>query len=214
MSKPPNYWDHFAHLQTELLAFIAEHGEHSEQSEPGVMPTTTALRAARRHDLLYAINTHGGFHAVAQRLGLQSRPPQKPHRYWRDPANLDRELLAFIAEQGEPSVMPTYDELIAHDRNDLATAIRRAGGFHVVAHRLGLQPRKNSSNHWADFATLGQAVIAFAAAQGHPGVMPTTSEILSAQRYDLHYAIQRHGGLIAVAHRLGLARPSHSPFPN
>jgi hypothetical protein len=38
--------------------------------------------------------------------------------------------------------------------------------------------------------------------------MPTLAELIAAGRFDLHYAVQRHGGVLAVAERLGWATAS------
>ncbi len=63
--KRHGYWQDFANVKHELLAFIEECGT------PGVMPTDTELRQARRSQLSEAISKHGGFGAVAQQLGLE-----------------------------------------------------------------------------------------------------------------------------------------------
>jgi hypothetical protein len=62
-AKPPGYWDDFAMLERELLAFINGHGV------PGIMPTHRLLRRTRRHDLAFGIHVHGGTAAVGERLG-------------------------------------------------------------------------------------------------------------------------------------------------
>ncbi len=198
-------------LEQELLAFIAEHGV------PGAMPTQQLLHRAGRHDLMRGIQVHGGSAAVGERLGLAHRGQRKPRGYWQDPANVDRELLAFIAERGQPGAMPKQKELHQAGRIDLLLAITRGGGQRAVAERLGLRPAdpRRAPDHWADFANLERELRAFIAAPGRPQRMPIAAELVAAGRYDLHYAVQRHGGVLAVAGRLGwgtaskpqLARP-------
>ena len=198
-AKPSGYWDDFANLQRELLAFITEHGT------PGVMPIHTMLRRAGRGDLSQAMHLHGGIIAVAQRLGLARADRCKPFRYWQDLATIDREVLAFIAAHGEPGVMPTKATLTAAGRGDLENAISRAGGQYATAQRLGLRPAdtRRSPNHWADFANLERELRAFVEEPGRPQRMPTLAELIVAGRFDLHYAVHRHGGVRAVAERLG-----------
>lgn len=198
-AKPPGYWSDFATLEREILAFIDACGA------PGVMPTAQALRAAGRHDLDRAIRIHGGIVAVAERLGLAHRGQRRPRGYWSNPANVDRELLAFVAERGQPGVMPTQSALAAAGRDDLANAIARAGGQYATARRLGLRAAdtRRAPNYWTDFASLERELRAFVTEPGRLQRMPTLGELLAAGRFDLHYAVQRHGGFRAVAARLG-----------
>jgi hypothetical protein len=197
--KPPGYWKDFAALERELLAFVDEHGT------PGVMPTNQLMRRAGRHDLMVAIQAHGGMAAVAERLGQDHRAPHRPHNYWRNPDNLERELLAFIAEHGEPGVMPKQTAIVEAGRPDLAVAITRGGGYHAAAERLGLQrpDARRPANQWADFAALERELRAFVAEPDRPQRMPTYGDLRAVERYDLCYAVQRYGGTKAVAKRLG-----------
>jgi hypothetical protein len=208
-AKPPGYWKEFASLERELLAFIEEHGV------PGAMPTHRAMRSAGRLDLASGIRDHGGLVAVGERLGLAHRGHRKPHNYWKDPENIQRELLAFIAEHGEPGVMPKKREMEQAGRIDLSLAVTRSGGQHVVAERLGLRPAdsRRAPNQWADFATLERELGAFIAEPGRPQRMPTLVELIAAGRFDLHYAIQRHGGVSQISGRLGLTTASKARPP-
>jgi hypothetical protein len=138
--------------------------------------------------------------------------PAKPLRYWDDFAVLDRELLAFIAEHGQPGVMPKQKDLCQAGRADLSLAITRSGGQHAVAERLGLRPAdaRRAPGYWTDFANLARELAAFVAEPGRPQRMPIARELVAAGRYDLHYAVQRHGGVLAVAGRLGWETASRS----
>jgi hypothetical protein len=208
-AKPPGYWDDFAVLEQELLAFIAEHGV------PGVMPTLPLLRRSGRHDLMHGIRIQGGAGATGDRLGLAHYGRRKARRYWQDPANVDRELLAFIAEHGQPGVMPKQKEMQQAGRADLSLAVTRSGGQHVIAERLGLRPAdaRRAPGYWSDFANLARELAAFVAEPGRSQRMPIARELVAAGRYDLHYAMQRHGGVLAVAERLGWAAAAHRRGP-
>lgn len=74
--KPNGYWDDFANVECELHTFIEEHGTR------GVMPTKPELEKAERSDLSNAIRKHGGYPAVAERLGLQLTYSRKSPSYW------------------------------------------------------------------------------------------------------------------------------------
>src|SRR2546425_8672980 len=86
--KPPGYWNDFANVKRELLAFIENHGT------PGVMPTNTDLGKAGRSDLQNALAKHGGYPSVAAPLRLACA--KKQQRYLGDFAHVERGLPAFI----------------------------------------------------------------------------------------------------------------------
>jgi hypothetical protein len=100
-------------------------------------------------------------------------------------------------------------------RVDLSLAITRSGGQHAVAERLGLRPAdsRRAPNQWADFANLERELRAFIAEPGRPQRLPTLRELVAAGRFDLHYAIQRHGGIGAISRRLGMATASPTRSP-
>jgi hypothetical protein len=141
---------------------------------------------------------------------LAHRGRRKPRGYWQDPATVDRELLAFIAEHGQPDVMPTQQQMVHAGRADLALAITRSGGQRAAAERLGLRPAdaRRAHSYWTDFTNLARELAAFVAEPGRSQRMPIARELVAAGRYDLHYAVQRHGGVLAVAGRLGWATAS------
>src|SRR5712691_12767971 len=131
--KPGKYWNDFAHVETELLAFIEEY------RTPGVMTIEKELLQVGRRDLAKAIRKHNGIEAVAQRLGLQLPSHKRKRRgYWEDFANVTSELLNYISEYGTPGVMPKQNELTQAHHHSLAMAIDHHGGFFTVAQRLGL----------------------------------------------------------------------------
>jgi hypothetical protein len=202
-SKPKGYWDTFTNVAMELRTFIADNGID------GVMPTKRELSFAGRTDLARAINEHGGMTAVAEQLGLKRSDLQKPAGYWNDFANIKRELHIFIVEHGTEGIMPTSRELASAERVDLVQAIGKQGGFPAVAERLGLnRPDADKlSGYWNDFTNFEKELRAFVAEYGIDDVMPTYTELVNARRHDLINAISKHGGIPAVAERLGLARP-------
>ncbi|MEP0746839.1 helicase-related protein [Coleofasciculus sp. FACHB-501] len=117
----------------ELLAFI------EKQGTAGVMPTQKELAKAKKTSLASAIARHGGFPTVAERLKLKFTHIAKPTDYWKDFANVERELFVFIGKKGTPGMMPEFYELVRAGHSSLASAIGRHGGFSAVAERLGLK---------------------------------------------------------------------------
>lgn len=191
-------------LERELAAYIECYGA------PGMMPSHIQLQRRGRGDLVAVITNAGGFAVVAERLNL-TFVPRRPRGYWQDPANVDREVLAFAAQTDRPHIMPSGDVLVRAGRNDLALAVNRNGGTYAIAKRLGLRLSRpiNRRNHWDDFDNLASELRAYLAEPGRPQRMPTYPELQAAGRFDLKYAIERNGGIYAVAERLGLpALPS------
>jgi hypothetical protein len=72
----------------------------------GIMPTKKILKAKGRSDLAHGIHKQGGISAVAERFGLKRLDTDRPRNYWRDFANVEKELRAYIAELGADGIMP------------------------------------------------------------------------------------------------------------
>ena len=64
------FWDDFANLECQLLAFIEEYGI------PGKMPLKDELEKAGKSNISNAIRKHGGFSSVARHLGLTYTSPE------------------------------------------------------------------------------------------------------------------------------------------
>ena len=145
--KSPKYWNDFSRVEEALLLFIASHGT------PGIMPTRGDLKAADQGDLAAAIDRHGSFEAVAERLRLHY-PVQKkrPNGYWKELTNLVRELRAVAAALGMPEVMPTQTQLLATGHSSLVRAIHFHGHFEEIARTAGLRFTLNTkpSGYWND----------------------------------------------------------------
>src|SRR5258708_8628828 len=199
--KPGKYWNDFAHVETELLAFIEEYGTS------GIMPIEKELLQAGRRDLAKAIRKNNGVEAVAQRLGLQlPSHKRKRHGYWEDFANVAFELQNFIAEHGTPGVMPKQNELTRAGYHSLANAIDHHGGIFVVAQRLGLRlsHAQHPDGYWDDFVNIERELLAYIEKCGTQEVMPSRGELMRANLGDLAGAFDKYGGSSAVAERLGL----------
>src|SRR5258707_2898427 len=196
--KTYGYWDDFDNVARELLAFIQEKGA------PGTMPTRTQLKDAGRSDLDSALNKHGGLVAVAESLSLEFAYTRKRLGHWNDFTNVRQALLDFVEAYGTPGVMPTRSELQAAGRGDLIHAFDAHGGVLAVAERLGFAYNVKPDGYWDDFANVKAALLQFIEEYGTPGVMPTGRELRKAGQAALHAALDRHGGISAVARSLGL----------
>lgn len=196
--RPQGYWDSWENLEREFIRWGREHN-HS-----GVMPSFQALTATGRADLTSAVYKHGGLLTVADKLGWHTS--QGYHRFpnWDAVAEA---VLQFVATDGEPGVMPSYDQFLQRGHRDLLRAIYKwGGGLTQTAYRLGLDclyPREIKWRTWSQFAP---ELEAFIARQGELGIMPSAETFRTAGRHDLLRGIQvYHGGMSKVAGRLGLA---------
>jgi len=134
------YWHDFSNVEHELLTFI----EH--QGTRGVIPTKEDLTQAGESSLAAAINLHGGFPAVTQKLKLRLSYERKPRGYWKNPDNLRAEITNVAEQLGNPGVLPTHEELTQIGRTDLNSAISDNGGWSSVARKLGFSYSKQYNN--------------------------------------------------------------------
>ncbi|MBI5649392.1 MAG: hypothetical protein HZC40_02930 [Chloroflexi bacterium] len=130
--KRQGYWKDVTNIERAVLEFVEKHGT------PGQMPSLDELKKVGYGDLSRAISKHGGYTQIANRLKLSPAWKFKPMYYWKNSANLEREILDFVNQHGTLSVMPTEDELESAHRRDLVNAITKHGGFTLIALGLGL----------------------------------------------------------------------------
>ncbi len=196
---PNGYWNNFSNLERELFDFIKEYGT------PGRMPTKPELLKAGRGDIQCAISTYyGGFHAVANRLGLTYEKKRSGH--WKEFTNIERAIHTFIEKQGTPGVMPKEKELQEAGERSLVVAIKQHGGFPEVAKQLDLKLpyERKPHGYWQDLNNLKQELFSFTEKLGNPGIMPKHEELQEAGRSDLINAIVKCGGYSSAANKLGL----------
>ena len=206
-AKSLGYWQDFENVKRELLAFIQQHN-----LPLGHMPAYSVLLEAGRSDLLQGMKHHGAIAGVCQRLGWYPASNTKPRSYWLDFDHVQHELLAFIQSFGQPGIMPTKSDFQRHAHQALYRAFPLHGGIRAVAARLGLQMTATAKplGYWQDFENVKRELLAFIRSSGQPGVMPTYTQFVAYHRTDLLAACRPHGGLLAVAQRLGLQRPGAS----
>lgn len=205
--KPNGYWTD-ERIDEEVRLFVSDHGE------PGVFPTGALFRELNRADLDNAINrSEGGARAVARRLGLTVAGGRESG-YWERDDNLQRGVLDFIRQHGEPGMMPTQKELIAHERWDLVNALHRvAGGIALFAQSLGLQTRERPKGYWQEFTNLRDELVDFNSQHGQLGQMPSPTLLRETGFSYLLTPINDFGGFFAVAERLGWSSTNATLWP-
>ena len=201
---PNNHFRDLPPLQAALMEFVAEHGTAN------TMPTQPQLKANGRSDLSNAISRyHGGFAAVADRLGLEMTQDHSPDQHWTDFKVVERELLMWIEQHGTPGTMSTYAQLSASGRADLASGIAKYHrGFKAVTAALGLIPGSNPPSvkpyaYWLEWENVLADMPSVSKAYVVPGQMPTQRQLLANGYTSLDKAIYKHyGGFRGFAKRL------------
>jgi hypothetical protein len=176
------------------------------------MPTYAELLAAKKRILGYAINTYGGFEAVAKRMNLETSNDATP---WRDRDALVAELNRLFPDlMGKQKRFPRQQDLVRLGRHDLDWAIHRwHGGYVQLASSLGyLRARLHCRprHFWTEEKNLENELRALLKAKNLGWRMPSYDELVALDRHDLLYAIKKFGGFFAVASKLGLSRESHT----
>ncbi|KAJ1387784.1 START-like domain superfamily [Sesbania bispinosa] len=128
-------------LKSELLKFIAEHGQE------GFMPMRKQLRLHGRVDIEKAITRMGGFRKIATIMNLSlAYKHRKPKGYWDNLENLQEEISRFQRSWGmDPSFMPSRKSFERAGRFDIARALEKWGGLHEVSRLLSLKARRQRS---------------------------------------------------------------------
>lgn len=189
-AKARGYWDNFDNLRETLQPVIAELGR---------MPTAKEIMAQRQFGLIHAIDLHGGFREVAQKLEVQAGK-RVEDGYWDNFENVKQILQPVIIELGR---MPSRKELGKCGLFGLANAIAKHGGYPAVAQRLSLKSadERVPLHHWDDFDNVRKALQPIIAELGR---MPSNVELKERNLSGLATAVYKHGGLLAVAEKLGV----------
>uniref|UniRef100_A0A7S4KYW5 Uncharacterized protein n=1 Tax=Guillardia theta TaxID=55529 RepID=A0A7S4KYW5_GUITH len=175
-----------------------------------VLPSNADLKENGRKDLINAIYRYGGRKHIAKKFGLLLTTE---FNYLVEFYHLLKELRSYQEEKQQLGKMPSFKQLIANGRQDLARMICKHGGQNVLAARLDLQldrPRK-------PYLVWGQFSIDFAidlieiAGQHSQDIgrterilMPNATTLQSIHRADLIEKIEMYGGFVDVARRIGL----------
>ncbi|GJQ13512.1 hypothetical protein GpartN1_g5303.t1 [Galdieria partita] len=196
------YWDRWEHVAKEIATHFATVD----------MPTYDQLAKAYRLDLAKAIHKHGGFPAVAEKLG---RSPNKRRKYWHHLDNLRYELFQYMQRNGLEQ-LPTVTLLKLERRWDLIGAIRLHGGIYEVSRKTRFPLSKNTRRprgYWSHMENL-KAELTDCISQSsissfsYHYSIPTLSYLKRNQRQDLIEAIRKHGGVQRVAAKLCMMRQS------
>ena len=146
------------------------------------MPTRAQLETAGHATLAADIAAAGGFASVATALGLRAR--RRPDGFWDNLGTLDEELSLFVAanwvELGAAGAGPTT---------------RRGGRYYynTATSRVRWDPPIEPT-----VVELDDAGTTLVVEGDDSRLMPSRTAVLAAGRYDLHHAVEYHGGYRAA----------------
>lgn len=205
---PSTYWREFSNVRKRLLGYLRTRPE----GEQKIMPSFQQLHESGRLDLIQGIGFHGGVMQVARRVGkVQVAYPEYPENYFKDPKNLDREILSFLSTQRRElkKRMPTSVAFVKAGRLDLADAIRDNGGWIYYAQRLGLSfatETRHPRGYWADRKNVERELRNYLIERNlEHGMMPSVQQLERDGRSDIAFAIERyHSNAASFAESIGL----------
>lgn len=140
-----------------------------EAAAERVMPSRALLLQAGRRDLHYAVTQLlGGYAAAAAAL---RRRPTWARGAALAAADARRELRARLAKVARemglpPGTMPSERDLVQAGQGALVGAVRRAGGYRLLAGRLRLAGRRRARGTWQSAEVLARELAEFA--RQHP----------------------------------------------
>lgn len=133
-------------------------------------------------------------------------PAKKDKNYWSKEETVIVELKAFI-ETHSLTKMPTLAFMQECNREDLRHAIQRSDkSIHYYATKLGFKPNENSKGYWKDFANLEKEIRSNFSDMLNKDMFPNQNMLQSKNIHSGYLA--KHGGLHAVAKRMGYKPPS------
>ncbi|GJQ11684.1 hypothetical protein GpartN1_g3475.t1 [Galdieria partita] len=161
-------------LRMELERWIKKQG----MSELCIVPTTRQLLEDGRHDLVRAIQFHGGREAVAKQFGMVKG----------DKTIFDESF--FLTDWSGLEEEEEDTSCFSLDKSSKKANTRR------------------ESHYWCRLENVRKELLAFIYEYGQPGVMPTRAELLRAGRGDLLRGMTIHGGQKVIARELSLVMVS------
>jgi len=191
--KPKGYWQDYANTRVEFEAFLA--CWRAAANQPNGVPTQEMMRAAGRHDLIAALQLHGGMQRLAQDLDLTFYNVRRSGEGSMSGVSSGRHkifqgrLWSFIAINGTNGYMPSTEVLRNFACDKLADDVERLGGAVLLAKRFGLRPQRRPNG----LDLIQDAIVSFVKTSGAPGVLPGKEELAEAGRLDLDAKLEEIG---------------------
>ncbi len=146
------YWKEFANVEGKLIEIMESDCRDADGNllrVRGTFPGPKELMRTGNSSLLAAINRHHGG-MVAVRARIEITPIKGDRGYWKEFANVEKELIQIIRNEQrneqdnvakEAGEFPTYGELLRMGRGDLLSAMQvHHGGHRAVKAKMGFSP--------------------------------------------------------------------------
>ncbi len=189
-TKPDGYWKDPSNIQNELEKTIEQLG--------GRFPTYAEINKMNS-SLAVAIKRHlGGIRKVREKYGVESN--QRPHGYWTEIDNVQKELDLIMEELGR---FPTQREIQKRNCGLMKGIAMHHGGLNKIREMCGEKQRRKPDGYYKDINNIHWELELIIEELGEK--FPTCKEI-NEKNSSLATAIQRHhGGYIAMKIKLGYA---------
>lgn len=144
-------------------------------------PSKNELINMNKHDLISAINKHGGLEKFRKLFGYELI--QKPNGYWTDETIL-KELKLIISKIGH---FPTHSNLASINRTDLSAQITINGGYYKFSKLIGLSNSHTPLSSWTE----NKVIEKLNDIVSELGYLPSKTELPAT----LYRAIIKYGGV-------------------
>ena len=158
----------------------------------GHFPTAQELKEMDKSSVGFAIQKyHGGFIKVKERLNQEQI--KRPHKYWMDWQNAEKELKKLIKDLGR---FPTQQQINGGGYSSLGMAISKYhGGIDKVRQQMGYNATSFSNNkprgYWDKIENVFNE---FESIYHQLGYIPRTPVLKRLKRRNIINAIRKHGG--------------------
>lgn len=185
--RSPGFWREWVNVERVLRDVMLDLGRFPSWNDLKERGLTGMLESIKRH--------HSGMVAVRIRLGT----PDTKRRagYWSDPANVERELRAWIVQHNK---FPTQKDLARTGAGGLHGAISKQGGIAVWRAKLGYARLSRPAGYWDDPANVEREVREWIATYGK---FPSMEDLAGTSCGALNSGISRHGGYPVWRAKLG-----------
>ncbi len=191
--------DHYKDWQAvkdEMTKVMDTLGHYPSQKELNKYANGSLVASIYKH--------HGGLDAVRHKIGNFS--DREDRGYWQNWENLERRLKKTIDKIGH---FPSHSELKSKRLHSVSRGIMVHGGTKAVREKMGYTETRRSSFYWLSWDNVEKELRSLI--KQHNGTLPALSN-LRGYKGLLKAITKRHGGMLAVKDRIGIANNTRPPY--
>ncbi|HLC55651.1 MAG TPA: hypothetical protein VJJ23_00245 [Candidatus Nanoarchaeia archaeon] len=183
MNRKRGYWKSWENTKVELERLTEELGHFPISKE--IHPHGGLDTAINRY--------YGGLLKIRAEMGYPQL--RKPHRYWKNRENVEKEIKEIVEEYG---YFPSFSKLRESKHRSIINALAAHGG--IVKFRKLIKSRK-PRHYWSDIENVSKELKRITKSLGH---FPSSYELSKLGYTNLATAIyQHHNGIDKVREKMG-----------